>query len=93
MAAKKTTVRAPVIEPVRVEKDAYEEGVFAALELLRDYVDAECQKLRDVDAGCATGLLGPVVNMLGDLRSRVDYKCIGHLHERRAGEQAAKVTP
>lgn len=80
-------------ETVRTEKDAYEEGAFAALKLLREHVDAECQKLRDVDAGCATGLLGPVVNILGGLRSRVDSLIIDHLHERRMTEQAAKVTP
>lgn len=90
MAAKKNTQ--PTTCQVRTEKDAYEEGVFAALKILKDYANAKCDALRDVDAGIATGLLGPVVNILGQLTSDVGYQLVEHLHARREAERSEQAT-
>lgn len=94
MAAKKKTAPSALPAAPAFKKDEYEEGVFAALRLLGAYVDEKCDALREVDAGIATGLLGPVVNILGGLRSEMGSRAVDHLNDRRERAEAqAKVMP
>lgn len=77
----------PPVAP-EYKPDAYEEGMLAGLQLLKDYCSEATAPLRLLDAGIASGLLQPVANILGALLSAVEHRAMKALGDRRKAMRA-----